>query len=124
MPSNAVASACKHQLNLANVLLLDPGAVMEEGANDVSECTVSQPTVLVLGSEGFGLRTNTRRACTGTVSISAGINPSAIGTEQAANLVDSLNVSVATGILLHDLIRRRASGHAEEILSSVMQVTL
>ena len=42
---------------------------MEEGASDVSDCAVAQPTVLVLGSEGFGLRTNTRRACTAAVSI-------------------------------------------------------
>ncbi len=41
---------------------------MEEGASDVSDCAVAQPTVLVLGSEGFGLRTNTRRACTAAVS--------------------------------------------------------
>lgn len=83
---------------------------MEEGASDISDCTVTQPTVLVLGSEGFGLRTNTRRACTAAVSIAAGVSPSIVGTEQAAQLIDSLNVSVATGILLHDLIRRRTSG--------------
>jgi 21S rRNA (GM2251-2'-O)-methyltransferase len=88
-----------------------PGAVLEEGAVEVGECTVTQPTVVVLGSEGFGLRTNTRRACTATVSIAAG-SPAITGAEQTAQLVDSLNVSVATGILLHDLIRRRHAGNA------------
>ena len=79
---------------------------------EVGECIVSQPTVVVLGSEGFGLRTNTRRACTATVSIAAG-SPGLAGAEQAAQLVDSLNVSVATGILLHDLIRRSQSSSAD-----------
>ena len=79
---------------------------------EVGECVVTQPTVVVLGSEGFGLRTNTQLACTAMVSIAGGSNPAVAGVEQAAQLVDSLNVSVATGILLHDLIRRRHAGFA------------
>ena len=48
------------------------------------------------------------------MTIAAGASPSAAGAEQAAQLVDSLNVSVATGILLHDLIRRRDSAFAKK----------
>ena len=58
---------------------------------------VDRPTLLVMGSEGYGLRTNVRRACTGLVKIDG---MPALQTQ----IVESLNVSVATGILLHRLI--------------------
>lgn len=74
---------------------------------DISECVVDRPTIVVMGSEGFGLRTNTRRACTQLVGISGGAAAPAGGLADAEPLVDSLNVSVATGILLHDLMRKR-----------------
>ena len=65
------------------------------------------PTVLVLGSEGHGLRTTVLRACSSLVRIPRG-PPSA----PDAELVDSLNVSVAGGILLYTLLaaRRAAAG--------------
>lgn len=66
----------------------------------------------VVGSEGSGLRTNVRRACTGLVQVRMGMglgrpNTDA-GTQQGggrAVAVDSLNVAVATAVLLHDLLR-------------------
>lgn len=76
---------------------------------DISECVVDRPTIVVMGSEGFGLRTNTRRACTQLVGISSGAAAPTGGLVDAEPLVDSLNVSVATGILLHDLMRKRQS---------------
>lgn len=65
------------------------------------------PTILVVGNEGYGLRTNVRRACTGMVQVDGlgsmmeGEGSPGLGTETT---VDSLNVSVAAGILLHSLL--------------------
>lgn len=61
------------------------------------EVTLDQPTVLVVGSEGFGLRTNVRRSCQQLVRVEMDLPP-------GERVVDSLNVSVATGILLHQLL--------------------
>ena len=68
---------------------------------------MDRPTIVVMGSEGFGLRTNTRRACTQIVGISSGVPVPVAGLLDSEPLVDSLNVSVATGILLHHLMRKR-----------------
>ena len=70
------------------VLGADAGAA----AADVCDATVDQPTLLVLGSEGSGLRTNVRAACAAMVRVPGG-----------DALVDSLNVSVAAGIMLQAL---------------------
>ncbi|GLC76409.1 hypothetical protein PLESTF_001777600 [Pleodorina starrii] len=112
------------------------GAAAGSGSEPVERVRVDRPTILVLGSEGFGLRTNVRRACSGLVRVdmapvvrtggaaattagsSGDAGDGAAATETAAaaaarrqqqqvvlrGLVDSLNVSVATGILLHSLI--------------------
>jgi 21S rRNA (GM2251-2'-O)-methyltransferase len=83
------------------------GAAGEAGARDVDDVasSVTKPTVLVMGNEAAGLRTNVRRACGALVRVPGGDD---------ASTVDSLNVSVATGILLHALIRgaRRHGGVA------------
>ena len=62
---------------------------------DLRDVSTGIPTVLVLGNEGTGLRTNVLRACTGgVVRIEGGQN----------EFLDSLNVSVAGGIALHYLL--------------------
>lgn len=58
-----------------------------------------RPTVLVLGSEGHGLRTLVAKSCTEFVRIPAGDN--------TAPGVDSLNVSVTGGILLWHFLQPR-----------------
>lgn len=57
----------------------------------------TKPVVLMLGNEGEGLRPRIARLANSTVSIQ-----DAYGKHDA---VDSLNVSVAAGILMHDLLR-------------------
>ena len=54
------------------------------------------PTALVLGAEGQGMRQLTRKTCDELVSI-----PMKGG-------VESLNVSVATGVCLYEIVRQRA----------------
>lgn len=58
-------------------------------------------TVVVLGNEGHGLRTNILRACTALVRLGP--------PHRRGDAVDSLNVSVAGGILLHHLLANGAS---------------
>lgn len=76
------------------------GAAADARAENVSDFVVSAPTVLVMGNEGSGLRTNVRRACNRLVAIPAGVDK--------AQGVDSLNVSVAAGILIHRFVSARA----------------
>ena len=67
----------------------------------------TRPTVLVLGSEGHGLRTNVVRACNSMVRIPRGVARCSARDNDASKLVDSLNVSVAGGILMHALLSSR-----------------
>ena len=74
---------------------------------DLSSCVTKSdaPLVLVLGSEGHGLRNLVARACTGFVRIPGAAVPSAIDNDDADGLapsagVDSLNVGVTGAILL------------------------
>lgn len=66
-----------------------------EGDENLFEAVLNEPLVLVAGSEGKGLRPNVRKRCDHLLSI-----PMAGG-------VGSLNVSVATGIALFEVLRRR-----------------
>ncbi|KAI1274538.1 RNA methyltransferase [Xylaria sp. FL0933] len=66
----------------------------------------SQPTVLVVGSEGEGLTKQVRRQADHEVSI-----PSPPG--GYFNTIDSLNVSVATGILCSVFLKKQSSGMME-----------
>lgn len=68
----------------------------------------------MVGNEGYGVRPVVRRLCDATLRIDGrgpggGGLPSGLG-----GLVDSLNVSVATGILLHQLIHSQPGAAAEE----------
>ncbi|KAF9583804.1 hypothetical protein BGW38_008475 [Lunasporangiospora selenospora] len=65
------------------------------------ETGVSQPTLLVLGNEGNGLRKQIMRQCDAFIQIP----PLALRESE----VDSLNVSVATGIILSKLMGGRFS---------------
>lgn len=73
------------------------GAAAEEGAIAASTFKPERPTILVMGNEGYGLRTMVRQQCDMMLRIDGGDRVS-------GGMVDSLNVSVATGILLHQLL--------------------
>ncbi|CAJ1949703.1 unnamed protein product [Cylindrotheca closterium] len=64
-----------------------------------------RPAILVLGSEGYGLRTMVAKACTEFVRIPSGVSTSADDEmEDSEKDVDSLNVSVTGGILLWHML--------------------
>jgi len=79
----------------------DVCVVGASGDGDVAWNVVDlrRPTVLVLGGEGRGLRDLTRKTCDQLVSI------------PMAGSVSSLNVSVATGVLLFEAVRQRRAAH-------------
>jgi 21S rRNA (GM2251-2'-O)-methyltransferase len=65
---------------------------------DVKAGESQPPTILVLGSEGHGLRTLVAKACSGFVRV-PGSESTSVGGDTNAG-VDSLNVSVTGGIML------------------------
>lgn len=97
------------------------GGSVSSKAVPLDEIPPGDPTILVLGSEGTGLRPLVERSCTHLVRIPgnmpADITAGADDLETAENTsgssgeefrsflaVESLNVSVAAGVLLHHLI--------------------
>jgi 23S rRNA (guanosine2251-2'-O)-methyltransferase len=88
-------------VNLARTLreLKERGVWLVGTADDAPrtlyDVDLAGPTALVLGSEGEGMRRLTREACDELVSI------------PMAGAVESLNVSVATGVALYEAVRQR-----------------
>jgi len=70
------------------------GAAME--GISAAQVNLQGKTALVLGSEGSGLRQNIRNHCDELISI------------PTSGILDSLNVSVAAGILLYEVRRQQA----------------
>ena len=62
------------------------------------ESDLSGPLAIVMGAEGAGMRRLTREACDHLVKL------------PMAGLVSSLNVSVATGVCLFEVVRQRSFG--------------
>ena len=87
--------------NLARSLreMQDAGIWIIGTADDVDQSLYDQdfnkPLAMVLGAEGKGLRHNTRKHCDALVSI------------PMQGKIESLNVSVATGVCLYEVIRQR-----------------
>lgn len=95
-------------VNLARTLReLKERGVWLVGTDDAAEKTLFEadlkgPLALVMGSEGEGMRRLTRECCDHLVSI------------PMAGAVESLNVSVATGVALFEAVRQRSSGSAKK----------
>lgn len=62
---------------------------------DIRDVSTDGPVVLVIGAEGKGLRKPVKRACTELAKL------------PMSGVLDSLNASVAGGIALYELLRRR-----------------
>ncbi|KAG9157709.1 hypothetical protein Leryth_021231 [Lithospermum erythrorhizon] len=98
------------------------GGSVSSRAVPLDEVAPGAPTILVLGSEGTGLRPLVERSCSQLVKIPGNAPPNLIfGADEKADsaegseegqaqdfrsfmAVESLNVSVATGVLLHHFI--------------------
>lgn len=95
------------------------GGSVSPKAIALNEIPPGQPTILVLGSEGTGLRPLVERSCTHLVRIpgnipvdvTAGVVDDMTSDEQFRSFmaVESLNVSVAAGVLLHHLIGHQSN---------------
>ncbi|MDE2605052.1 MAG: 23S rRNA (guanosine(2251)-2'-O)-methyltransferase RlmB [Burkholderiales bacterium] len=67
----------------------------DEATQSLYQADLQGPTALVMGAEGTGLRQLTRKTCDALVSI------------PMLGAVESLNVSVASGICLYEAVRQR-----------------
>lgn len=108
------------------------GASVASRAIPLNEVVSGSPTILVLGSEGTGLRPLVERSCTQLIRIPGNIpvDVSAVVEDDAETLgsnhnclaeefrsflaVESLNVSVAAGVLVHHLIGSRGGSQQQE----------
>jgi 21S rRNA (GM2251-2'-O)-methyltransferase len=72
----------------------------DTGVQSVFDLSLTQPTILILGNEGRGMASRVRELCDKLITIP---------TRQHVNMkparLDSLNVSVATGVILSHLTR-------------------
>jgi len=66
-----------------------------EAEKSIYQVDLKGPTALVLGAEGLGMRQLTRKTCDELVHI------------PMKGAVDSLNVSVASGVCLYEALRQR-----------------
>jgi 23S rRNA (guanosine2251-2'-O)-methyltransferase len=88
-------------INLARVLdqLKDAGVWLygaaQDGADEMYATDLTGPVALILGGEGEGMRRLTRERCDRLIAI------------PMAGKVESLNVSVAAGVMLYEVVRQR-----------------
>lgn len=95
LPFIAVTNLARTLKSLQAKGLWITGAAVEESARELHLADLTGPRVLVMGSEGKGMRRLTREHCDELVYI------------PMAGEVSSLNVSVATGVCLFEAVRQR-----------------
>jgi len=83
---------CLRDLKTQGLWVVGAEAAAPQRADQID---LTGPTVLVMGAEGSGLRQNTRQHCDFLVRL------------PSQGAVESLNVSVATGMLLYETVRQR-----------------
>ncbi len=74
-------------------------ATLGENAQPLWECELQNDAAIIFGSEGHGIRKEVIEASSGEVII------------PMANDVDSLNVGVAQGMVLYEVVRQRNASH-------------
>lgn len=79
------------------------GTALDETAKPVQDCDLTGDVAIVMGSEGDGIRRLTADTCDQLVYIPMS------GNEHGH--IQSLNVSVATGMMLYEASRQRANTH-------------
>ncbi len=77
------------------------GTALGEGSKALYECDLPCPSVVVLGSEGRGLRELTKRSCDVLVEI------------PLCGITQSLNVATAGSVVLSEIARRRSAACRE-----------
>ena len=77
------------------------GTALSDDSISMKELNLSKPTILVLGNEGHGVRTNILHRCDSLVKISGGKGKNV---DSNSDDIDSLNVSVSGAILLHYIL--------------------
>ena len=87
----------------SSAVAANPRAVSHFSTSNVELQVRDHPTILMLGGEGEGLRWNLQKKADFTVSIP--------GPRKGEGGVDSLNVSVAAGLLCETFLRRPSSTH-------------
>lgn len=89
----------EHSLTAAVKFLKDSGfnvvAVSEKATMGYTECDYTTPTVLVMGAEDKGISPEVLRMCDSHVAI------------PMFGHISSLNVSVAAGVLMYEVVRQR-----------------
>ncbi len=95
IPVIAVSNLARCLAQLKQVGVFVYGTALDETAKPVYECDFTDKTAIVMGSEGEGMRRLTSDSCDQLVYIPM--------TEK----VQSLNVSVATGMMLYEASRQR-----------------
>jgi 23S rRNA (guanosine2251-2'-O)-methyltransferase len=70
----------------------------DDAPGTLYQSDLKRPVALVLGAEGAGMRQLTRKTCDELISI------------PMAGAVESLNVSVASGVCLYEALRQRTAG--------------
>jgi 23S rRNA (guanosine2251-2'-O)-methyltransferase len=88
-----LARTLRHLQDVHRVFVVGTAGDTED---ELFRADLTGPLALVLGAEGQGLRRLTRETCDQLVSL------------PMAGHVESLNVSVATGICLYEAVRQRS----------------